>query len=116
MVQRDGDRIRLIDTVKYLSGQAAIAPQSLRLLDQLARLLCADTAIRVEVGVHTDSRGSSSYNLALSEKRAVAVRAYLARRGIAPQRVRAKGYGETVPISHGPPRHRRRTEIKVLTP
>jgi len=55
--------------------------------------------IRVEVGGHTDSQGDAGYNQKLSEGRARAVRDYLIRRGVAADRLVARGYGENRPIA-----------------
>jgi OOP family OmpA-OmpF porin len=51
--------------------------------------------MKVEIGGHTDAQGSDSFNLKLSERRAQAVKDYLIARGIAPERLLAKGYGES---------------------
>jgi outer membrane protein OmpA-like peptidoglycan-associated protein len=47
---------------------------------------------------HTDSKGTDAYNLKLSQKRAESVVKYLLSKGIAPGRLKAKGYGETMPV------------------
>ena len=52
----------------------------------------------IEVSTHTDIRGRRTYNQILSQKRADEVKAFLVKNGIAPDRVVAKGYGETRPI------------------
>jgi len=54
----------------------------------------------VELGSHTDSRGSKQYNQELSQKRADAVVEYLVNKGIDPERLIAKGYGESQPVNH----------------
>jgi outer membrane protein OmpA-like peptidoglycan-associated protein len=56
-----------------------------------------ETTIRVEG--HTDSAGSETYNLALSEKRAEAVKNALVQRGVDPRRIQAIGFGESQPVS-----------------
>lgn len=55
--------------------------------------------MKVEVAGHTDSRGSDAYNMRLSERRADVVRNYLISKGIAADRLSAKGYGESQPIA-----------------
>jgi outer membrane protein OmpA-like peptidoglycan-associated protein len=52
--------------------------------------------IRVEG--HTDDRGRDDYNLDLSQRRAEAVKAYLIGKGVPPERLEAKGFGETQPL------------------
>ncbi|MNY48356.1 Photosystem I chlorophyll a apoprotein A2 [compost metagenome] len=54
----------------------------------------------IELGSHTDSRGSDSYNLQLSQKRAESAVAYIVSKGIDQKRITAKGYGETKPVNH----------------
>lgn len=56
------------------------------------------TAVRVMVEGHADERGTREYNLALSERRAVAVRSYMASLGIAEERLAVTGKGEEVPL------------------
>ena len=48
---------------------------------------------------HTDSRGSDAYNLTLSQKRAESVRNYLISRGVSPDRMEPRGFGESQPIA-----------------
>lgn len=67
----------------------------------------------IEVGGHTDSRGSDEYNQMLSEKRAEAVKTELINNGVMAQRIRAVGYGETRPISSDHAMNRR-VEITIV--
>jgi outer membrane protein OmpA-like peptidoglycan-associated protein len=53
----------------------------------------------IEIQGHTDSKGADDYNLKLSERRASAVANFLRGRGVAPSRVRIRGYGETAPVA-----------------
>jgi outer membrane protein OmpA-like peptidoglycan-associated protein len=78
--------------------------------------------INVELGSHTDCRGSFAYNVVLAENRAKAAVAYIVKKGIDPKRITAKGYGEYqllnkcadgVPCSEAAHQINRRTEIKV---
>lgn len=63
-------------------------------LDNLAQLM-KENLISIELGSHTDARGSYKYNMTLSQKRAQSVVDYLVQQGIAPSRLKAVGYGET---------------------
>ena len=67
-------------------------------LDRLVALLEEYPVIRVEIGAHTDSKGSDAYNLNLSSRRAQSVRDYLVDKGIDEARLVSKGYGESVPV------------------
>ncbi len=77
----------------------------------------------VEVGSHTDARGSDSYNKALSNRRAREAKDWLVKRGIAANRLVTKGYGESqirnkckngVECTDEEHRHNRRTEFKII--
>ena len=69
------------------------------MLDRVAASLADWPDVRVEVGGHTDSTGSSEYNANLSLRRAEAVRDYLVSRGVLRSRMTVRGYGEAIPIS-----------------
>ena len=82
------------------AAESATADDRRRVIKELALLALAvllqGRKIRVEG--HTDSQGSSSYNLDLSQSRADSVRLYLIEQGIAGDRMRARGFGEEQPI------------------
>lgn len=90
--------IKITQKVHFETAKAVIRPDSYGLLSTVAQVLRDYPNIRVEVQGHTDSRGSDSYNLRLSEERAAAVREYLISQGIAPNRMTSRGYGEERPI------------------
>ena len=73
-----------------------LRPESLISLDKLVETLNENDNITIELGSHTDSRASDEYNLELSKKRAQSVVNYLIEKGIARDRLIAKGYGESV--------------------
>ena len=90
-------------------------------LDSLVTIL-KTYPISVELGSHTDSRGSFKYNERLSQKRAESAVAYIVNKGIDPKRITAKGYGESklknkcadgVPCTEEEHQQNRRTEITV---
>ncbi|ADO68123.1 OmpA family protein [Stigmatella aurantiaca] len=94
------DRIDIKETVYFDSGKATIQRRSFKLLDQVAKLLREHPEIEsITVEGHTDNVGKPEANLRLSQQRAEAVRDYLARKGVAPQRLEAKGYGQERPIA-----------------
>ncbi|SEU22740.1 OmpA family protein [Stigmatella erecta] len=94
------DRLDIKDTVYFDSGKATIQRRSFKLLDQVAKLLKEHPELeQVTIEGHTDNVGKPEANLRLSQHRAEAVKDYLARKGVAPQRLEAKGYGQERPIA-----------------
>jgi len=84
--------------IQFPTNRGDISPVSMGLLDAVAgiAMLCDEYA--VEIGSHTDSRGSDEYNQVLSQKRADAVRNYLLDKGVSIDQLTAVGYGESVPL------------------
>src|SRR2546430_16025247 len=80
-------------------GKSALKPESFTVLDIVAQSLQANPDIRIEIAGYTDNTGAAATNARLSQARADAVRAYLATRGVAPNRMTAKGYGPANPIA-----------------
>ena len=113
----------VVENVYYDFNKADLKPTSFPALDEIVRMLNFYPNMVIELSAHTDSKGSNSYNQKLSEARAKSVVEYLVSKGIAPERLQAKGYGETMPIEPNTvngkdnPAGReknRRTEFKVL--
>lgn len=84
--------------IMFSTGSVDIADDSLELMDRLVNIAkqCPQTV--VEIGGHTDDLGSETNNLALSQRRAESVMAYMVRNGIALGRLYAVGYGENQPL------------------
>jgi peptidoglycan-associated lipoprotein len=76
-----------------------LRPDALKILDDAVAKLGANPTVRITIEGHTDSIGTSEYNLALGERRANSVRDYLANRGITNTRLRTVSYGEDRPIA-----------------
>ncbi|HEV7229922.1 MAG TPA: OmpA family protein [Bacteroidia bacterium] len=68
-------------------------------LKNLVLLLKSNPNLKVEIAGHTDSKGDDAYNQKLSEERAMAVVNRLAAGGISADRMKAKGYGKTMPVA-----------------
>lgn len=114
---RAGDTI-VLHGVNFETARATLTVNAARLLDGVAQQLDARPELRVEIGGHTDDRGSDAYNQTLSEQRAQSVQAYLADKGVDAGRLSAVGYGESLPVAgndtdEGRERNRR-VELKVL--
>ncbi|MHC5798004.1 OmpA family protein [Lacisediminihabitans sp. FW035] len=93
-----GSTITLDAGVLFDFDKATIRAEAAATLDSLAKALTDTAAPRAEVGGHTDSIGSASYNQTLSEKRADAVVAALKSRGVKTA-LDATGYGEERPVA-----------------
>lgn len=89
----------VLQNIYYDLDKSDIREDAKPTLNKLAQLLRENPSIRIELGSHTDSRGSSSYNQKLSLARAQAALSYLASQGIDPTRLSAQGYGENLLIN-----------------
>jgi outer membrane protein OmpA-like peptidoglycan-associated protein/opacity protein-like surface antigen len=99
LVQITKDQLKILDTVKFVTGSAKLSPASNKLLDNVARVLLAHLEIwKVRVEGHTDNVGNPDKNMKLSQDRAQSVVNYLVKKGVAPERLEAAGFGDTKPI------------------
>lgn len=89
-----------IKDIYYDYNKWNIRKDAAKQLDKLVTLLNNNPNFKIELGSHTDCRGSEEYNQKLSEKRAQAVVKYCTMRDIDPARLTFKGYGESVPKSN----------------
>ncbi len=85
--------------VQFESNSAALKSSSYPVLDELADYLNQRKDLTVEVQGHTDGRGNRAYNLDLSQRRADSVKTYLIQKGVAADRLTAKGFGPDQPIA-----------------
>ncbi len=86
--------------VLFAFGKATLRARARAVLLQVARSLAKRFPRgRIEVDGHTDSKGGAGYNRGLSERRAAAVKAFLAGHGVEAARMTARGYGETRPVA-----------------
>lgn len=118
------NKIFVLDNIYYDLDSANIRRDAARELDKLVQILVDNPEIKIELSSHTDSIASVEYNLNLSQRRAQSAVNYMIQRGISPDRMVAKGYGELRPIARNTnpdgtdnPEGRqrnRRTEFKIL--
>lgn len=87
--------------VLFETGKATLLPDSHTTLDDLAQWMQENPAVEIRLEGHTDRLGDSQKNLELSLDRVVAVKRYLTGKGIAPERIQTKGYGDTRPVTRG---------------
>jgi outer membrane protein OmpA-like peptidoglycan-associated protein len=94
------EKIEINDKIFFAYDSDRILPRSYDLLDNVAQVINEHTEIpAIFIEGHTDSDGSDSYNLDLSDRRAKSVRRYLIDKGVDAGRLEAKGFGETKPIA-----------------
>jgi outer membrane protein OmpA-like peptidoglycan-associated protein len=113
-------KIEFDDRIYFDSDRATIRQRSFSILEQVAAVLEAESDIeRIRIEGHTDGRGQDVYNLALSQRRANAVREFLIDRGVDPERLESRGYGESEPIASNDTeegrRKNRRVEFRILS-
>ena len=97
----------------FESESDVIAEQSLEVLNKIANVLIRFPETPLSIEGHTDSTGSTEANLALSLERAIAVRAYLVERGVPILNLRARGFGEEVPIESNQTSNGRATNRRI---
>lgn len=94
-------RDALTDIVFFEYDSDEITPTAQAKLDRKAAVLRANPGVRVRIEGHCDQRGSTEYNLALGQRRAEAVRAYLVNLGIDGARLSTLSYGKERPLVEG---------------
>jgi hypothetical protein len=114
---RVGEKM-LLANVFYDTDSWKIRDESASELANLVELLVENSNLIMEIGGHTDSTGSTEYNLILSEKRALSVVNYLVEKGVARERLKYRGYGNTMPagdnVTEEGRQLNRRTEAKII--
>ena len=113
----------IVENIFFETSQYAITPQAKEILDKIILVLNANKQLSIEVGAHTDNKGSEAANLKLSELRAKTVQDYIVHSGIDAKRIISKGYGESKPLNTCSDTHpcseaeyaqNRRIEFKIL--
>jgi outer membrane protein OmpA-like peptidoglycan-associated protein len=84
-----------LENIYYDLNKSNIREDAMPILDNLALMLLENPDINIEIGSHTDCRADSTYNMELSKRRSESVTSYLIRKGVSPDRLVAKGFGET---------------------
>src|SRR6185503_13970383 len=110
----------VLEGINFEYDSATFTPDSREVLDRVAKALVASEWMNTswEIAGHTSSIGPHEYNMALSQRRAESVRAYLVSKGVADKRLFAKGYGEVNPMypndSEGRNWRNRRVELRRI--
>ena len=111
-----GSKITL-KNVFFDTGKSTLRAESNGELDRVVKLLKDVPNLKIEISGHTDNTGSASLNETLSQQRAESVVMYLKNKGITPNRLTAKGYGSSKPVSSNSTedgkQQNRRTEFEI---
>ena len=97
--QKFGEGKYISHGINFDYSKATIKPESMGEISAIYKFLSENAGSKFEVGGYTDSDGSDASNLALSQKRAEAVKTQLVSMGVDASRLTAKGYGKTTPIA-----------------
>jgi OOP family OmpA-OmpF porin len=95
----DRGLVMTLDPTLFEFNKTTLKPGAMNNLSPLVTFLREHPERQVSIEGHTDSIGSDSYNVDLSQRRADAVRDFLMRNGIRPEQVTTRGYGESFPIA-----------------
>ena len=85
----------IIENILFETNKHDITDQAKEILDKIILVLNTNKQLKIEIGAHTDSKGSDAQNMKLSEMRAKTVKDYISSSGIDVKRISARGYGES---------------------
>ncbi len=112
-----GSTVRL-NNIFFDFDKTDLRPESITELNMVLEFLKDNPTVKVEIAGHTDSKGSDTYNITLSDGRAAAVRSYLLENWISGERVVSHGYGESQPVESNDTdegrQRNRRVEFTIL--
>ena len=103
---RDGAKVTfdaagVSDTVYFDYDKTTLKPDALPTLRRIAEWMRQHPSVQIRIAGHADERGTREYNLALGDRRATTVRAYLVSLGIPSDRLRTVSYGKEFPFDPG---------------
>lgn len=88
--------LTVIEDIYYAPNSYEINDLSITQLNKIINAMKQNTALRLSISSHTDANGDDTYNMGLSEKRSRKVMEYIVLKGIGQERIKAKGYGESM--------------------
>jgi outer membrane protein OmpA-like peptidoglycan-associated protein len=111
-------KVMVLKGVTFENDKEVLRKESIVVLDEAVATLKRYPGLKVEVAGHTDNVGRDAYNMDLSQRRAKAVMDYFTGKGVAADRLSAKGYGETQPVASNAKAdgraQNRRVELRAL--
>ena len=113
------DKIEINEKIQFELNSHVIKPESFSLMDEITKVVQDNQVIKkIAIEGHASSDGDDNANLALSDRRAKSVMDYMVKKGVAKERLQAKGYGETKPIADNATEEgrvkNRRVEFNIL--
>ncbi len=90
----------IIENILFEFNKSELLPQSQQTLDKVVIVMQANKAFNIDLSAHSDSKGSDTYNLKLSEQRAASAKNYIVSKGIDASRIKAYGFGESKLINN----------------
>lgn len=110
--------VTILKGVNFDNDKSILRTDAFPVLDEVADTLKRYPEVRAEIAGHTDWNNSDAYNQSLSDRRATSVMDYLISKGVAANRMTAKGYGESKPIADNNAEdgrfQNRRVELRIL--
>lgn len=100
IVYRDGKEMLNLPPIYFDLDQYYLTEEAIKILGKAIDMMIAHPTISIEFGAHTDCRASDSYNLHLSNLRAREVVEHMQNAGIASDRIKGRGYGESRLVNH----------------
>lgn len=112
--------VSVLRNIYFDFDKATFKQESYTELNKLERMMSQNSNMKVEIAGHTDSFGTAAYNMALSQRRAEAVKDFLTKKGIDARRITAIGHGKTRPLASNDDEEdgrelNRRVEFKVIS-
>lgn len=109
---------RALTGIQFETGKDVILKTSFPILDQVVKVMKENPSYNLEINGHTDNVGNAQKNMELSNKRAIAVQNYMISKGVEASRMKAQGFGDTMPIADNKTAlgksKNRRVEFKVV--
>ncbi|HPM11924.1 MAG TPA: OmpA family protein [Bacteroidales bacterium] len=109
---------RALTGIQFETGKDVILKTSFPILDQVVKVMKENPSYNLEINGHTDNVGNAQKNMELSNKRAIAVQNYMVSKGVEASRMKAQGFGDTMPIADNKTAlgksKNRRVEFKVV--
>lgn len=88
----------VFNQLQFKPGQSDLSPEAQKELDRVADMMNTNPALKIHIDAHTDARGEATAQLVLAQQRAEAVMNYLQTKGVAEERLSARGHGGSTPL------------------